>query len=361
MWILLRVFFAIAVTLARYLWPRASGGKSYENQGQLGCVVRHTRHKNKITGTFYGLPCTNPMFLRLTPERSADRLFKALGFSRELQTGDATFDRTVYVACDHPGLPPVLQTDAAIRDAVRATFVTGVTKIFTDGKHLWAYRDGQHLPDEFALNNLDTLRTALDGIPVTHWASLGDPFFWRVLIVESLAWGVAAYGVPALIELIARSHPLYFNWMPIIWTGLAVAAALFAALLALIRTFLGGSSRGHRIIVESAIVLALGLPLTGVELTSDANQYFDTSPVETLRPTIANKFEKVTRKKRGRTSTTYHVQLDTRTDTQARVLLPHTMRVDRSTYASAQPGKPFHVDIRRGALGFLWVESVRTP
>lgn len=361
MWIILRLAFALAVTLGRYFWPRSSGGESHESRGHLRYTVRHTRNKNKITGTFYGLPCANPMFLRLTPERSADRLFKALGFSRELQTGDAIFDRTVYVACDHPGLAPALQSDAAIRDAVRATFATGVTKIFTDGKHLWAYRNGAHLPDEFALNNLDALRTALDGIPVTHWASLGDPFFWRVLAVESLAWGAAAYGVPGLIELGARSHPLYFEWMPVIWTGLAVAAVLFAALLAVIRSFLGGSSRGHRIIVESAIVLALGLPLTGVELTSDANRYFDSSPVETLRPTIASKFERVTRKRRGRTSTTYFVQLDTRNDPQARALLQPTMRVDRSTYAMAQPGAVFHVDFRRGALGFPWIESVGTP
>ena len=200
MWILLRIGFALFVTLARLFWPRTLGGSTRHGSGRLAYSVRRTRNKHRITGTFYGLPCANPMFLRLTPERSADRLFKALGFSRELQTGDDTFDRTVYVACDHPGLAPALQTDAAIRDAVRATFVTGVTKIFTDGKHLWAYRDGAHLPDEFALNNLATLRTALDGIPVTHWASLGDPFFWRVLAVESLAWGAAAYGVPGLIE-----------------------------------------------------------------------------------------------------------------------------------------------------------------
>ena len=362
MWIILRIAFALAVTVSRYLWPRATGSSgTLGEKKQHRYAFRQTSHKNKITGTYYGLPCANPMFLRLTPEHSADRLFKALGFSSELQTGDEAFDRTVYVACDHPGLPPVLQTDAAIRDAARATFATGVTQIFTDGKHLWAYRAGDHLPDESDLDHLDTLRTAIDGIPVTHWASLGDAFFWRVLTVESLAWGVAAYGVPGLIELGARSHPLYFNWMPVIWTGLAVAVALFVALLMVIRSFLGGSSRGHRIIVESAIVLALGLPLTGVELTSDANRYFDTSPVETLRPTIEQKFERVTRKRRGRTSTSYFVQLDTRTDTRARALLEATMRVDRSTYAMAQPGAVFRVDIRRGALAFPWIESVRTP
>ncbi|MBC7365711.1 MAG: hypothetical protein H7343_02680 [Undibacterium sp.] len=193
-------------------------------------------------------------------------MFKARGFSHELETGDTSFDRIVYVACD-PALPPILENNATIRDAVRAAFATGVTKIFTDGRHLWAYRSGEHLPDEFALNNLDVLRTAHDTLLKNHWAGLGDPFFWRVLFVESLVWSAVAYGVPAVFEYMDREHRPYFNWTQILWMGLGVAAAIFGLLLRLIRALLSGSSRSHRIIVESVVVLALGLPLTGIELT----------------------------------------------------------------------------------------------
>ena len=52
-----------------------------------------------------GLPCGSGFSLSLKPEGDLDRWSKAIGLTKECQTGDPAFDDTVYVLSDNPRLP----------------------------------------------------------------------------------------------------------------------------------------------------------------------------------------------------------------------------------------------------------------
>lgn len=89
-------------------------------------------HKGKVTRLDLGMRLSGVPF-SLTREGPIDRIFKALGFSEEIQTGDSPFDGAVYIACDHPALASLLSRDAAARGAILAVLSAGFEKITSRG------------------------------------------------------------------------------------------------------------------------------------------------------------------------------------------------------------------------------------
>jgi hypothetical protein len=257
MWVFLRLLGMVVVGLTKLLW-RQSGYEERRGSGREAWVFRHGRRKSKTVSTTFGVPFVHPVFFKLTRESGVDRFFRAIGWSHEFQSGDQKFDDAVYVACDHPALLPVLQADTTARAAVQRLFDRDVKYIYTDGAHLWAHRRGDSLPGDESVGNLIAIRDALEGVPKVHLRGLRDSFFWKAMAIEAVAWSIALYGVPAIVEIALRSHPQYFDWTPIITMGLTLSIAVFVALLGLAWIVLRGSSRTHRIFAESALLLAIG-------------------------------------------------------------------------------------------------------
>jgi len=82
--------------------------------------------------------------------------------------------------------------------------------------------------------------------------------------------------------MIAHREDYHVRPHDVIPVGLAAAAGMFAILLGLIVLWMRGSSRGHRVIVESALVLLLGLPVTGIQIVGDTNRALDDAPSERI-------------------------------------------------------------------------------
>jgi peptide/nickel transport system substrate-binding protein len=96
------------------------------------------------------------------------------------------------------------RTEAAMRErdqnaraAILRLFEREAEEISSDGAHLWVYRDGDAMPDEHEVAQLEKLRAALAAVPAANLDLLHDRFFWRALLVESIAWSLAIYGVAA--------------------------------------------------------------------------------------------------------------------------------------------------------------------
>jgi len=99
------------------------------------------------------------------------------GFAREFQTGAEAFDRKVSMTCDHPAIHPVLQEDQNARAAILRLFEREAEEISSDGAHLWVYRDGDAMPDEHEVAQLEKLRAALAAVPAANLDLLHDRFF----------------------------------------------------------------------------------------------------------------------------------------------------------------------------------------
>ena len=356
MWVLLRLLTAAVVGIVNYFKRRTFEGTARQT-GTIAWRCKQDRHKGRIIATTYGVEFTHPIFFRLSREGGLDRFFKSVGFAREIQTGDRTFDETVYVSCDHPAIAPVLQADAAARHAITTLFEQGAARIQTDGACLSVYCRGDRMPDEATLRRLVTVRDALAAVPVQHLAMLRDAFFWRALLVESIAWSVAVYGFPVVLEIVFRRHPQYFTWTPIIWTGLGFSVFVFGALFGLSWWLLRGSSRAHRVFTESIIVLGIGVPLSSIQAVSDVNIAFDASQPTIVESVVESKYTRTRRRRRGGRRTDHYVVLQP--PLEARFATPRTMKVSDAIYQNARAGVPLQMVMRDGALGIPWVEDVR--
>ncbi len=355
MWVILRLLVATVVGVARFFWRWGAKGE-LRHHGDLEWQYVESKHKNRVVATAFGVTFRHPVRFRLSSEGRLDRLFKAVGFTHEVQTGDPAFDGRLYIACDHPALAPVLQEDAGARAAILELFTATTKAIRTDGEMLWVTRTGNHPPTDKELAQLARLREALQAVPAESLHVLRDGFFWRALLVESIAWSVALYGTPGLIEIATRRHPQYFEWEPVISTGLGAAVGVFVLLFGLSWWLLRGSSRAHRVLTESLILLLLGVPLSSIQAVSDVNIALDRSPAEMVEAGVESKHTRITRGRRGRRQTHYHLVLQPPAHAPTRV--PRDIEVASAIYHRATPGGRLEIEFRSGALGIPWVGRV---
>jgi hypothetical protein len=351
MWIVARFIMAIVVGLIRFFW-RTTRVQRNRVTGAIAWRLSLQRGKYRVVATTFGLAFEHPVFFRLARESGWDRFFKRIGFAHELQTGDAAFDATVYVTCDHPALAPVLQADAGARAAILALFDAGAQRIFADGANLWVRRAGHREPDATELALLATVREALQAVPATDLPTLRDPYFWRALGIGAVAWSLALYGLPATLEAATRVEPLYFQWKPVITLGLIAALGVLVGLVGLTWVLLRGSSRSHRIFLENALVLTLGLPFSMTTLVSDLNISLDRSPAVVLRARVQATYTTISRSRHG-SHTHYHVRL-----APQNASLPRQVEVSSGTYVRAHQGGNLIVTMHAGALGVPWVQEI---
>jgi hypothetical protein len=354
MWVILRLLAAAVAGLFKYCARVTFGGASRETDG-ISWIHKRVRGKRSVHTSYFGMELKRDVFFRLTPETRWDVMFKNLGLSHEIQGGDEEFDSRIYVTCDHPAFAAILQGDAAARKAILDLMNGAASSIYADGRHIWVKCDGDWTPTTEELSCLRELRDAIAAIPPQDLRLLRDPFFWKALLVEAVAWSAAFYGVPALVE--PHHQSLYLSWSPVIALGLVVAVCVFALLLAATWLLLRGSSRAHRIFIESALVLAIGVPFSSIEMVADANVGFDHAAPTTLSAPVTSKYTRVTRRKRSQ-STYYHVSLGA--TTPAYEAMANDLEVPYSTYTAVKAGDRIEILLHPGALGIPWIESVRS-
>jgi hypothetical protein len=342
-WILFRIAIALIAFLARCIGPifRPKAAGSYGSQPWYKKVSKSKG--GKVTSFTIGMPLDAPFIFRLQREESSDRWFKSMGLAHEFQTGDA-FDEAIYIACDHPALHRVLKEKAAAREWIVKVLDAGYTRVSGDGRVVWIERPAIEEPNDTDVARLSALRASLADMR-PDLKRHREPFNARVVAVEALTWSLFAYAAVGLFEYLVEPD-MYVESRALVLPGLGVALALLAGLLALVAYFLKGSSRGSRILIESAILLVLAAPIAGMQLLDDLNRGLDRSQpvVETWNGT-----DKWATKRRR--SSSYHLALVKRGE--SRQLL-----VEGGVYSRAKVGQPVRLHIAKGALGYRWYQAI---
>ena len=351
MWILVRVLIAIVALIARlgFFFFRPEAERVIDGVHRFRRV---RKYKGRVTRIDMGLALEGPVFFHLTPESSLDRLFKHLGVAEEIQADDSRFDRRVYIACDHPFLAVILRRNAAARAAILSIFNCGFKRIWTDGHVLWI-RTSTHAeisPGSWRL--LTNLRESIKTLQSELPHRFKDPFVWKALCIEALTWSIAGYAITAATEYIIVKQDCHLDPDAVMHTGIVAAVVLFVLLLLLIGLVLRKSSRGHRIIIESAILLALSLPVAGIQLVSDLNRGLDRAPSKIETRTIKGVEKRAHRASRGRISYTYHLHL-----------VPSDAPLDEicvteSVFDRAAPEKKLEMVLGPGWLGLPWYREL---
>lgn len=353
MWILARLATFLAVYVYRLIFRRL-GVTRRAAYARAEIAIKTRKRKGHVTKLFYGVAHADAPDFQLTEEGAWDRWFKLLGLAVEFQSGDASFDARLYVACDHPALAGLLRRDASARRAALRLFDHGARRVFADGAHVWVESSKSTDPTDAEVEALEAFRAALASIGRSRLERLRDPFLWKAAAVEAFVWSLAFYGAPGFLELLVERNTRYLAPGALFARGLLVALGVYAALLTALALWLRGSSRGHRVLAESALLLAVGVPISSVQLVADANGAFDESAAVVLEPEIAGR--RVERHGRRRSRRTYHLEL--RSTATWEYDVNRSIEVDRELYERAQGARRVAIRVRRGALGVPWIEAI---
>ena len=361
MWILLRLGLAlIGFTirqLARRMVPAASiwidGRPVYERV----LTSRHRGQAANIVGFVIGMDRRAPTWIRMHAESAADRVFKRLGIANEVQTGDAVFDERVYVSCDHAYVHALLAEAAELRAAVLAAFDAGFHRLQFDGQHVWLERrtDAASRPADHRV--LADLQAAAARLEDEAPSRLADPFVWRAVVIEGVIWALAGYAIGGIIDYLGHPADSHVDGHALVQRGLVVGGGLLLALLAVIFVWLRGSSRGHRVLVESAIVLTLALPVAGIQAVADTNCALDPGLPHVEARTVDHCEQREHRSRRGQRSYTYFVWMEAALSAQGS--RAPVLQVTREICEAATSGSTIAIEVMPGRWGVPWYRTIR--
>jgi len=290
---------------------------------------------------------------QIDAESSASAFFTWLGISREFQTGDESFDRQVYLGCDHPLLLEALQQQEPARQAILALLkLPGAKKIWSDGMNLWFSRACEHTSANNEQQLLLQLVRALTPIAEAT-RKQPTPFFWRYLTIEAVVWGIFGYAGVALAENYFVGTDYHLDSTAVLQTGLVASLLVFAVLMLLIVLLLRGSSRSHQIVTESFFLLLLALPLCGTQLVSDLNRNQDQATAEMTLVPIKDK--RIATRRKGPDGYILYLSAPPRLfGTQ----VPHRIEVSEAIYRKAEADKQLLLVVKPGKLGLPWYQRM---
>ncbi len=310
---------------------------------------------DRIHSTDYVSELRTRAVFRLTGESWLDGVCKRIGFATELQTGDAEFDASIYIACDSPMFHSAVTESSAIRDCVSNLVKSGAISVTATGESLAIRLKGDRSGDLEIATQLVALTHLLRAEEARVLTNRQDPFLSKVIVIEALIWGLSAYALFSFSADIASKRELYFYLMPVFYRSLWFGGGLALGLLFLIRRYLKGSSRSHRVLVESALALGLALPFSAYNLVSDINISMDTNPDIVLERVILS-----AERRKHRRSTSYHLNLE-KLQVEQGVEISRWIRVNQEDYDLASkdgPTKMARITVGPGYLGFPYMRDL---
>lgn len=278
-------------------------------------------------------------------EGSADRHFKRVGLTSEVQIGDAEFDREFYLSGSRECLESLFG-EAQARDAVRALFRLGFDSVGLRGGKLSAL-----MLDCPPLLHLDTLRAALEQLaalrttPGAQAAAMKEDPAPRTtqILYGSLTLLIFGYFLFLAAEMMIQ--PLADGLAALFEDAWPGALAAYIALAALAVFLLRGRPLAHYELFAILLMALPGLGLGGWGGALLANQFLDESAPR-------ERFTQVERSQRTN-----------RSKWSFAVALAPWGASGRSVYIGSNlnghPGQRWIVRTRSGRFGYEWVESAQ--
>jgi len=288
-----------------------------------------------------------PLVVRF--ENRRDRFGKRLGLNRETQLGDPAFDDRVYLECDAPeaavaSLLASPRSRAALLECLEAG--TDSVTLERDGELIVEMRSSSPPTAERFRRLLQSLGAAASALPQL-----------RGRAPRRSAWLALVLGLGALLgTVLAIPLAALLNWLwepvdnDLFVAGLAAGAAVWALWLPIVFFAVRGRSTSLRDFAISTGPSLVGWPVASVALLLFVNGALDSSPPTPHQRVVAHRYTT-----KGK-STSYHVVLEPTAGGGRR----YELTVPRATYGSLREGGQAVVTTHAGALGYEWLESVRS-
>ena len=359
MWLLLKLIIMAVAFILRCLrksFSLNSSSTEVRTVHDIPVTITKIKGKHDLRKTLFSIPIKLPHFI-LTRETEMDGVFKSLGFAEEFQTGDRHFDKRIYLACDHPVLHEFFRDDQKSRVLIATLFSHLCTSISSVGKDLILEFKGE-VPEYGAiLDSFTNLSLQFAQVDAKSYSRIKDPFTWKVLIIEAGVWSLLSYGYFSFMEYYIYEEDTYLEVFPLVKQGIWFGLAIAIALLMIIFFVLKGSSRGHRIILESIFVLGLAVPTSGISLVSDLNIHLDSRAGSIVEAKVINCFERSHRRKNS-TYYTYHMVVEPLPSVET-FNIPREISVTREVFNTLQTNGIVALEIGQGYLRHPWLKSIR--
>ncbi len=306
----------------------------------------------KLNSNLIYIPSQTNLYFKLTPERSIDKFFKFIGFSKELQTGNHDFDDKIYVACDHPYIDHIFKTTPSLQKIILDLFDDKTVSITNSDARL-IINSKSKLDINVVLPKLNSIKEILELNASQVHNKFKDIYFYRALILESLIWSIAFYSFGSLVSSYYNHQATYLQTTSIINLGVESYIVFIIFFLILVKFFLIGSSRGHRILVESILVFILCLPIACLQAVSDINIYLDRNPTLVVKDiTILRRWEDEYGGL-GHDDHTYHIEIQSK-----ETPLPQRIDINSKVYASIGDSKQISIEIGKGYFNIPWYKKI---
>jgi len=346
---------------ARRLGPVSSGGffyrgAEYEYDWRGRRVVAGVRDITRYTyRTSLRILTSSLPYVVIFPEGKVERLGKSIGLSRELQTGDPSFDGVAYVDTTEKN-PPVRQLleSARVRSSILRLLSLGY-KVQFSNEGIQAYQVVSHgkMPDLSRVGEaVSSLGELADSLPIfdpsTFRGKVGASRFHLLLLVFAWVPFLFAMGLLDAVFDSPGGRTLHFGGGGV--TLLAIVGGLIAWVfyVGIIAVLLRGRSYAFRTLIFAALAALLGVPGFGVMAALTLNQTLDRSPAIENPAKLVRKFQYEGDRK---------FFLEPGSEGQALQEIP----VSDAVYSSYRVGDSVLLRVHSGAFGLPWVEPMTLP
>lgn len=339
-------------------YDRLEWGKTYSGrlQDREYFYEYYPGSKNRPSSFTISIDSENRGEFRVHKERKFDRLFKFLGITVEIQTGDRYFDENYYLETDSVAFSRTCFDSADAREAVNRLFSQGITRLSCNRENLQAvispFRFGENIDREFVESVVTELIRLRDCIPRDFFEPViaGTPA-WKVKRNTVYAVSVASLAVGGLLLVIGLKfyRPLDGTVVFLFSLRYSIPVLVLFAVFAVI--WLKGRSSSHRELAVNSLIALFGIPLAGVALVIVLNGYLDKSATSMHEMLVAGK--KVTHSSK---STSYYIRVKSwRKGRQS-----EKIKVSKQLYRQVRTGKTVvSIETGPGYLQFEWLVSLK--
>jgi hypothetical protein len=306
MWIVIRIIFALfGRFVSRFLFNKNINPEVISDYSGLKYRLNNSRglKKNKPSYIEFDTHCKT--YIHFRRETLFSRILKSTGFATELQTGNKTFDDSIFVACDESEAVRYFQQQKNIQEAVLKVWEQGWNDILIDGvsgKVRIKGKSNASLTPE-VLSQLYILQTHLNQMPHHQWFQ--DPHDLKIAGFETVAYSVLGYSLASYMEfVISDTIGLIDPWGLVkrgFLLGLGLAFGWFFAALVLLK----GSSRLVVLLTDFLFISLVCIFISGPQLMTDLNVALDRSEPKITKAYLLDKYSQTTGSGKSRRTNFY--------------------------------------------------------
>jgi hypothetical protein len=369
MWFLFGFLTLSLCMLGSYIARQAANWKPQESSAE-GYEYKLKRYKSRVTGVLFGIKGLRDYNFTVKHETWYDRLFKKLGVSNEVQTGDDEFDQLVYVVSDNSLIHEKLVGSVDIRRALKSIFYFGgsqtakVKKLECRKGRLWiefstkdqiSEANVKYVIADPLLASLKIIAKELNQLKQTDYKRWLDPFVYKGMVVLGISTGVAINAAIHLARISFGDFPYLISNTELIWHSVFTGIFIVAILVVFALYWMKNSSRTHLVLIELISIGLLGAIGSAFHELRDVNMEWNQGLPKVMEAKLLKHYTTTSRTKNGR-RTNYHLVFN---DWNCNCEKTIHKQVSYSTYRKLISYSDHQVIQYEGTLGYPWIVNIQ--